>query len=382
MRSLIAATLSAVILIALAVTGDMEANAHEVRPIVAEVQFGADGRMTVRLNLSLEAVLAEVEPGLTDTDDSRNAELYDQLRNLPPEELADRFRADQQRFVSDFNLTFDGQSASLDLTGVEAAPLGDVRVSRNSDVTLSGVIPPGADQFVWGYPGSYGAVAVKLRRDGDQDFTSAWLQPGEVSNPFPMQGLVPERSTLDTLVDYIELGYIHIVPRGLDHILFVLGLFLLSRRMRPLLVQVTCFTVAHSITLALSLYDVIALPASIVEPLIALSIAYVAIENLFMRGLSPWRPVVVFAFGLLHGLGFAGVLTELGLPQDQFITALIGFNVGVEVGQLSVILVAWLALAFWKMSEQTYRRAVIMPGSICIAAVGLYWTFERVIYGV
>lgn len=382
MRSLIAATLSVVMFIALAIAGDNVAHAHEIRPIVAEVQFGADGRMTVRLNLSLEAVLAEVEPGLSDTDDSRNAELYDRLRNLPPEALADRFRAEQQRFVDDFNLTFDGQSASLGLTGVEAAPLGDVRISRNSDVTLSGVIPPGADQFVWDYPGSYGAVAVKLRRDGDQDFTSAWLQPGDVSDPFPMQGLVPERSTLDTLVDYMELGYIHIVPRGLDHILFVLGLFLLSRRMRPLLVQVTCFTVAHSITLALSLYDVIALPASIVEPLIALSIAYVAIENLFMRGLSPWRPVVVFAFGLLHGLGFAGVLTELGLPQDQFITALIGFNVGVEAGQLSVILIAWLALVFWKMSEQTYRRAVIMPGSICIAAVGLYWTFERVVYGV
>lgn len=382
MRSLITATLSVVMLIALAVTGDKEANAHEVRPIVAEVQFGADGRMTVRLDLSLEAVLADVEPGLADTDDSRNAELYDQLRNLPPESLVDRFEAEQQRFVEGFNLTFDDQPASLEVTGVVAAPLGDVRVSRNSNVTLSGAIPPGSEQFVWDYPGSYGAVAVKLRRDGDQDFTSAWLLPGETSEAFPMQGLVPERGTLQTLVDYMELGYIHIVPRGLDHILFVLGLFLLSKRMRPLLVQVTCFTVAHSITLALSLYDVIALPASIVEPLIALSIAYVAIENLFMRGLSPWRPIVVFGFGLLHGLGFAGVLTELGLPQDQFITALVGFNVGVEGGQLSVILVAWLALAFWKMSERTYRRAVIMPGSICIAAVGLYWTFERVIYGV
>ena len=152
--------------------------------------------------------------------------------------------------------------------------------------------------------------------------------------------------------------------------------------MRPLLVQGTCFTVAHSITLALSLYGVVELPPSIVEPLIALSIAYVAIENLFMRGLSPWRPVVVFAFGLLHGLGFAGVLTELGLPQDQFVTALVGFNVGVEFGQLSVILGAWLLLALWQMSETTYRRTVIIPGSLCIAAVGLYWTFERVVYGV
>lgn len=382
MRALIAFGLSVVMSFTLTLVGDDGARAHEIRPMVAEVEFAADGRLTVSLDIILEASMAKIEAGLANTDDSANAELYDQLRALPPAELEARFAEEQDAFADGFNLTFDGQAIPLTVTEVVVAPLGDVRVSRNSSVLLSGAIPPGADMFVWDYPESYGAVAVKLRRAGDAEFTSAWLQAGERSDPFPLQGLVPERDTVETLVDYIELGYIHIVPRGLDHILFVLGLFLLSTRMRPLLVQVTCFTVAHSITLALSLYGVVELPPSIVEPLIALSIAYVAIENLFMRGLSPWRPVVVFAFGLLHGLGFAGVLIELGLPQDQFVTALIGFNVGVEFGQLSVILVAWLLLALWQMSEQAYRRAVIIPGSLCIAAVGLYWTFERVVYGV
>lgn len=382
MRVLIASGLSVVMLFTLTLVGDGGARAHEIRPMVAEVEFAADGRLTVSLDIILEASMAKIEAGLSDTDDSANAELYDRLRALPPAELEARFADEQDAFADGFNLTFDGQAAPLTVTEIAVAPLGDVRVSRNSTVVLSGAIPPGADVFIWDYPASYGAVAVKLRRAGDADFTSAWLQAGERSDPFPMQGLVPERGTFATLVDYVELGYIHIVPRGLDHILFVLGLFLLSTRMRPLLIQVTCFTVAHSITLALSLYDLVELPPSIVEPLIALSIAYVAIENLFMRGLSPWRPVVVFAFGLLHGLGFAGVLTELGLPQDQFVTALVGFNVGVEFGQLSVILAAWLLLALWQMSETTYRRTVIIPGSLCIAAVGLYWTFERVVYGV
>lgn len=382
MRALIASALSAVMLFAVTLVGEQGARAHEIRPMVAEVEFAADGRFTVSMDIILEAVMADVEAGLADTDDSANAELYDRLRQLPPAELTARFAGEHAAFAEGFNLTFDGRAAPLAVADVQAAPLGDVRLPRTSRVVLTGTIPPGADSFVWDHPGGYGAVALKLRREGDQDFTTAWLQAREVSEPFPMQGLVPERGTLETLTDYVELGYIHIVPRGLDHILFVLGLFLLSTRMRPLLIQVTSFTVAHTITLALSLYGIVDLPPSIVEPLIALSIAYVAIENLFMRGLSAWRPFVVFAFGLLHGLGFAGVLTGLGLPQDQFVTALIGFNIGVEFGQLSVILVAWLLLALWQMSEQAYRRAVIIPGSLGIAAVGLYWTVERLVIGV
>ena len=112
----------------------------------------------------------------------------------------------------------------------------------------------------------------------------------------------------------------HILPKGLDHILFVLGIFLLSPRWKTMLLQVTAFTVAHSITLGLSIYGIVSLPSRIVEPLIALSIAYVAIENLLTRELKPWRLALVFMFGLLHGLGFAGVLRELGLPREEFLT--------------------------------------------------------------
>ena len=156
------------------------------------------------------------------------------------------------------------------------------------------------------------------------------------------------------------LGYTHILPKGLDHILFVLGLFLLSPRVKTMLLQVTAFTIAHSITLGLSIYGVISLPWRIVEPLIALLIAYVAIEDLVTRELKPWRLALVFVFGLLHGLGFAGVLRELGLPREEFLTALLTFNLGVEGGQLTVIAMASL---------------VVAP---TIAAVGLSWTLTRI----
>src|SRR6185436_16897009 len=160
-------------------------------------------------------------------------------------------------------------------------------------------------------------------------------------------------------------------PRGLDHVLFVLGIFLLSTRLRPVLWQISAFTVAHTITLALTIYGVVSLPAKIVEPLIALSIVYVAVENVFTSKLHAWRPLVVFCFGLLHGMGFAGVLSEIGLPRSEFVPALLSFNLGVEGGQLTVILVAFLLVGLPFRREVWYRRRVVVPCSLAIAAIGL-----------
>lgn len=185
-------------------------------------------------------------------------------------------------------------------------------------------------------------------------------------------------SRLEVCRDYLILGFTHILPKGLDHILFVLGLFLLSTRWKPLLVQVSAFTLAHTLTLAAAIYGVVRLAPTIVEPLIALSIAYVAIENLLTTELRPWRTALVFAFGLLHGLGFAGVLAELGLPRGRFLAALLSFNLGVELGQLAVIAAAFL-LVGWARRRPRYRRAVVVPASLAIAAAGLWWFVERAV---
>jgi len=167
------------------------------------------------------------------------------------------------------------------------------------------------------------------------------------------------------------------VPLGLDHMLFVLGLYLLNHRWRTVLLQVSAFTIAHSITLGLSMYGLVSVPSRIVEPMIALSIAYVAIENVFLNELKPWRVALVFAFGLLHGLGFAGVLSEVGLPRDEFVTALVMFNIGVEGGQLAVIGAAFLLFG-WRYAERDwYRGRVAIPASLLIAAAAIYWTYER-----
>lgn len=176
---------------------------------------------------------------------------------------------------------------------------------------------------------------------------------------------------------YIKLGFEHILPKGLDHILFVLALFFASTRLRPLLIQISVFTIAHTITLGLATAGWVTAPAAIVEPLIAISIAFVAMENLFFKEMTPWRPLIVFGFGLFHGLGFASVLLELGLPDDQFLTALVGFNVGVELGQLSVVLAAWILLHHW-FTRPWYRARVVLPASFLIAVTGSRWAIQRI----
>jgi uncharacterized membrane protein len=194
-----------------------------------------------------------------------------------------------------------------------------------------------------------------------------------------------ERSVGATAALYVSIGTRHILPDGLDHILFVLAIFLASIRLRALIIQVSAFTVAHTVTLALAASGVITPSPAMVEPLIALTIGFVAFENLFFKDMTKWRPAVVFGFGLIHGMGFAGFFGELGLPPGQFWSALISFNVGVEIGQLAVIAIAAM-LAFLlrralkdPAGTRQYRRFVVLPGSALIGIIGFWWFIERII---
>lgn len=242
---------------------------------------------------------------------------------------------------------------------------------------LTGIMPRDATRLRW----LYGLVAdpypLEIRQP-DGSSTVEWIEGTNWSGVIDLTQSFTRPTRTEIAGQYLWLGYTHILPKGLDHILFVIGLFLLSPRLAPLLLQVTAFTVAHSITLALAIYGIVALPARVVEPLIALSIAYVAVENVVTRELKPWRLGLVFGFGLLHGLGFAGVLQDLGLPRGEFVTALITFNLGVEAGQLTVLAAA-LAVTAPFVRREWYRRRVVVPASVAIGAVGVYWTIARIV---
>lgn len=197
-------------------------------------------------------------------------------------------------------------------------------------------------------------------------------------------GVVLERGMLETLAVYVRIGVAHIVPGGMDHILFVLALFLSCRKLRPLLWQISAFTVAHTATFGLTAAGLLAPPSSIVEPLIALTIAWAAVENILFKNPEWWRPSLVFGFGLIHGMGFAGAFGELGLPDDMYWSALIGFNVGVELGQLMVIGMAFAAAFAIKgvlrrvTERDLYRTVITWPVSGVIAITGIWWAVERI----
>ncbi|MEP7109852.1 MAG: HupE/UreJ family protein [Ferruginibacter sp.] len=179
---------------------------------------------------------------------------------------------------------------------------------------------------------------------------------------------------------YTKLGFHHIIPNGIDHILFVIGLCLLSTKIKTIFWQATAFTVAHSITLALSMKNIIVAPGAVVEPIIALSIVFVAIENLLLTELKPWRILVVFLFGLIHGMGFASALNEIGLPAGKFYTSVLAFNAGVELGQIAVITAMFACIIIPLRNRTWYRAGIVYTFSAFIALVASWWTIQRVFF--
>jgi hypothetical protein len=182
----------------------------------------------------------------------------------------------------------------------------------------------------------------------------------------------------EVISKYLQLGYTHILPYGFDHVLFILCVFFLNTDIKKIILQATMFTLAHSITLAMAVYGIITPPPNIIEPLIAISIVLLAVENIVSSRIKPWRMVMVFLFGLVHGMGFAGALSELGLPSYSFATALVSFNVGVELGQLTVIMLMYFMVAKIFSGKTWYRQRIVIPSNIAIALVALFWTYERI----
>jgi len=184
---------------------------------------------------------------------------------------------------------------------------------------------------------------------------------------------------LDNINHYIQLGFTHVIPFGFDHILFILTLFFLNSKVKSVIVQCSVFTIAHSLTLGLATSGWILPNSNYIEPLIALSILYTAIENIIRNNVNPFRLAIIFVFGLIHGFGFATALKEIGIPKEQFFTCLFSFNFGVELGQIIVILLAYFLISKWFGHKSWYRERVVYPVSSIIGCVALYWVIERIL---
>jgi len=338
--------------------------AHEIGTTQVSAVLAEDGTYDIRLVTDAAALVEKlsVAHGRASSQETNPTRLQVLLSQLD---------AVFRRRVS---LAFD--SASIDPAIAYSVAAGDGLAAPIATIRLTGTMPSGAHAVRWSYGWTFASYALTVRRGPNRQPVTHWLEGGQTSPAIDITAPAPDR--LRTAGRYLVLGFTHIVPGGLDHVLFVLGIYLLNRRLRSVLWQVSAFTVAHSITLALGMAGILTVSPAIVEPLIALSIAYVAVENLFVSELTSRRVALVFGFGLLHGLGFAGVLRELGLPRGEFLTALVTFNLGVEAGQLAVIGAAFLLVGWRYGGHEWYRRRVVVPASCLIAAMAFYWTFERV----
>ncbi|MCH7224907.1 HupE/UreJ family protein [Haloferula sp. A504] len=382
-----------------------QATAHPLDQVKAEFQ-AADGTWNSSLWIEAWATYPEdgprVPPGSPGDPDRAGQAWLDSLSQEDFETMQNHLEV----FIHDaFVLTLDGKPLEFELSLPEFGK-GRPQLGPNSlnnaviRADLSGDFPAGTS----------GSIALVWNDDGEEPLTVDVIIPREGKKPFrrvmilaprdePVELLTVqtdariEQSREVSLYAWIVAGFEHILPKGVDHILFILGLFFLVPKFRPLLSQSLAFTLAHSITLAMVVLGVFSINPRFVESMIAFSIAYVGIENLWVKELKPWRVAFVFALGLLHGMGFASVMQELEIPKGAIIEPLVGFNLGVEAGQVTVLLAAF---AVWfvmvailravlpakdgrEPDERAARGMKIFSktASATIALIGLYWTFER-----
>jgi hypothetical protein len=356
------------------------AASHQMEPAVVTALVESD-QVTLTIRDAFEPIIAisEVEPK-SDADGERVNSRYRELRVMAPAELEEVMRAQWPAVAKNLDIYAGDTRLEMTLTDVTSAEVGDPQTLRFGTFTMTAKLPADDSGLRFAWRADFGPVSIHQSGGNDDGYTEL-LQGGQTSQPM-LRNATAKEPTATLFTRFVASGFEHIVPKGADHILFVLGLFLFSRRVRPILAQVTAFTLAHSVTLALASLKIVSLPASIVEPFIAISIVYVAVENIAFAkdGRVSWaRVAVVFGFGLLHGMGFASVLSDVGLPAGQFVTGLVGFNVGVELAQLFVILVASLLLGLPFGRKPWYRKVVVIPGSAVIALVGAWWAIERIL---
>ncbi len=354
-----------------------------VKPALVEISVHVDGHYQIEIRASIEALLTGINSQYKNTTDSPNAKEYDELREMSASDLGRAFLPFYPSFIQSVQLKLDDKLVPIKISKVSIPEPGYTKVPRISLIVLTGNINRSVQTISWFYPSQYADNAVRVRQVDDIQekwhwSNWQWLRDDQWSNPFSLTEVFHKPSISSTIFTYAKVGFRHILPKGADHILFILGIFLMSIKIRPLLLQITMFTIAHSITLTMAMLEVFSLPANLVEPLIALSIAYIGIENIASAKIKTSRLIVVFAFGLLHGMGFASMLNDFGMPSGAFTSALIGFNIGVELGQLTVVVLAYVCVAHWFKNKNWYRNVIVIPSSLIISIIGLVWTYQRI----
>jgi len=355
--------------------------AHELRPAIANLNiYEKDNIINANLSiqLNLEAIIAGIDTKHSNTGESKKSEEYQSLRKMNPSLLLHEFNSKIKNFDSKINLISRSRNLDLILMTIVIPEVGNTNIIRDTLVNFN-IQKIGEENLQFSWNKNLGSVILRINSAANEPLYTELIDGGKQSRLFSIKNKT-DVSFFQSIKKYTLLGFKHIIPRGLDHILFILALFLLSPRLKPLVLQISIFTLAHTITLFLGALNVITISSTIVEPIIALSICFIAIENLFIKNINSIRPYVIFFFGLLHGLGFAGVLNEVGISSDLFIISLIFFNVGVELGQISVIILSYFFIALLFQKKTWYQSRITRPISLFVAFIGFYWFIQRLFF--
>ena len=351
------------------------AQSHEVNPAIADILQKKDG-VQLEIRLNIEALLSGIDlSNVSNTDEAKQSAKYDFYRGRSEIDLKSDFSKIWPSLETEIKIKQDNELVALKLKNIIVEGQEKFDYPRFSTIVFVASVDP-YRPFSFQWSKAYGDIV--LRGPGSENGFTQYLQAGIESSDITIDEQ-PEYKFSKVFFEYIPVGFTHIIPKGLDHILFVVGIFFLSTKLSALFWQITFFTLAHSVTLAMASLGIVKISPSIVEPLIAASIVYVAVENFYSKTLNLRRSIIVFCFGLLHGLGIASVLVEFGLPVQQFVPALVGFNIGVELGQISIVLILFGLIGYWFKTKNWYRKLITLPISSVVGLIGLYWFFERVI---
>ncbi|SMN02249.1 Membrane protein [uncultured Candidatus Thioglobus sp.] len=355
--------------------------ADVVKPALVEISIYPDKTVKLVIDLSLEALMSDISTQYKNTTDSPNADKYDELRALSPKQLRQRFDAFETRFLNSIEFKVNHKIQSLRLENAKIDIIGYKKRPRKTVLTYTTQLDEWAKTIAWHYSKTSGDSALRYQVFKKDEYNWSqwqWLRNGSPSGVIDINHPEPI-STVQRLLQFIAIGFDHVIPLGWDHILFIIGMALSSLLWRKILLLVGIFTLAHTLTLGLASAGIITISARIVEPLIAFSIAYMAIENLLSQQSIRRKSIIVFLFGLIHGLGFASMLRSFEMTADNFFTTLIGFNIGVELAQIVIVLTVVIALFLLKTAKFNVQKIAIIPASALIAIIGVWWGVERLL---
>jgi hypothetical protein len=302
------------------------------------------------------------------------------VMNALPEELARIRRETENTLRQLLRITFAGKDVAwrIEFPDFDKEPFELPQEDMDWALLTTRIVvdpQPGPGDLKVHWSGEEEAELIILTEDSAEGRIVSVLPGGSIELLHVAASGTEKVVEQSTTGGWVLSGFRHVLPLGYDHMLFILGLFLMIPKWKPLLKQSLMFTLAHSLTLALAVLGWIYLPSRLVEILIAFSIAFIGVENLVSHKVAKLRLFIVLAFGLIHGMGFASVLADQlqGIPRERYAGPLLGFNLGVELAQITVLASAFLVL--WPLKRWT--RQVQIVGTIFVTLAGAAWMIER-----